>query len=201
LYCLVWISGVTGKIEAARFFYEKVTTIEAWSGINPGWISYYSGNFQEAVEGFRKEYDMDPKSPYARWAYGCCLAWAKETDKACEIFGKIVEDTPHTIYGQFASLLINALRGHTDEALRVVTPELIAFFKTQWQMPWMMAAIFSLMGLTEESLDWLEHAVTHGFINYPFLAEKEPFLENVRGEERFRKIMERTKIEWENFDV
>jgi serine/threonine protein kinase len=201
LHCLVWISGVTGQIEAARFFYEKLTAIEAWSGINPGWIPYYSGNFQEAVEGFRKEYEMDPESPYARWAYACCLAWAKETDNACEIFGKIVEDIPDSIYGQFASLLISALRGCTDEALRVVTPELIAFFKTQWQMPWMMAAIFSLLGRTEESLDWLEHAVTHGFINYPFLAEKEPFLENVRGEERFRKIMKRTKIEWENFDV
>jgi serine/threonine protein kinase len=201
LYCLVWIGGVTGQIEAARFYYEKLTAIEAWSGINPGWIPYYSGNFQEAVEGFRKEYEMDPESPYARWAYACCLAWAKATDKACEIFGKIVEDIPDSIFGQFASLLINALRGRIDEALKVITPELNAIAKTQWQMPWMMAAIYSLMGRTGESLDWLEYAVTHGFINYPFLAEKEPFLENVRGEERFKEIMKRTKIEWENFDV
>jgi non-specific serine/threonine protein kinase len=201
LYCLVWISGFTGQIEAACFYYEKLTAIEAWSGINPGWIPFYSGDFPRSVDGFQKEYEMDPESPYARWAYACCLAWAKKTDKAHEILEDIMRDTPDTVFGQFASLLRNALRGRVDEALRVVTPELIAIAKTQWQMPWMMAAIYSLMGKTDESLDWLEYAVSHGFINYPFLAEKEPFLENVRGEERFRRIMERTKIEWENFDV
>ena len=33
------------------------------------------------------------------------------------------------------------------------------------------------------------------------LAEKDPFLENIRGEPRFKKLMERVKHEWENFEV
>ncbi len=28
-----------------------------------------------------------------------------------------------------------------------------------------------------------------------------PFLENIRGEERFKKLMERVKYEWENFEI
>jgi serine/threonine protein kinase/tetratricopeptide (TPR) repeat protein len=201
LWCLVLICGVTGQIEAARFYYEKLSAIEAWSGINPGWIEFYSGNILGSIEGYRKEYEMDPESPYTRWAYGFCLAWTGQIDKACDILSKIVKDTPDNIFGQFASFLMNALRGRPDEALRVVTPELIAIAKTQWQMPWMMAAIYSQMGRRDESLEWLEHAVTHGFINYPFLAEKEPFLQNVRNEPRFQKLMERVKHEWENFEV
>jgi len=50
-------------------------------------------------------------------------------------------------------------------------------------------------------LNWLEHAVDRGFINYPLLAEKDPFLANIRGEERFKKLMERVKHEWEHFEV
>ena len=30
---------------------------------------------------------------------------------------------------------------------------------------------------------------------------KIPFHENIRGEERFKKFMERVKVEWENFEV
>ena len=144
---------------------------------------------------------MNPESPYTRWAYAVTLAWALHSDEACEILDKIVRDSPNTIFGQFASFLVNALQGRKDEALRAITPEFISVAKVHWQLPWMMAAIYSLIGSTDESLNWLEHAVTHGFINYPFLSEKEPFLENIRREPRFKKLMERVKHEWENFEV
>jgi hypothetical protein len=47
----------------------------------------------------------------------------------------------------------------------------------------------------------LEYATSRGFINYPFLNEYDPLLENIRGEPRFKKLMERVKHEWENFEV
>jgi hypothetical protein len=50
-------------------------------------------------------------------------------------------------------------------------------------------------------LDLLEHSIGGGLINYPFLNEFDPFLENIRGEPRFKKLMQRVKHEWENFEV
>jgi non-specific serine/threonine protein kinase len=201
LFYLVLLSGVTGHMDAARFYFEKLTAVDPWSGVNPGWIEYYSGNFNEAVDGYRKEYEMDPESPYTRWAYACVLAWAHRTKEACEILEKMVRETPDSIFGQFASLLMNALRGRTDEALRMINPDLISAAKLHWQLPWMLASIYSMLGKTDESLDWLEHAISRGFINYPFLSKEEPFLENIRGEPRFKKLMERVKHKWENFEV
>lgn len=64
-----------------------------------------------------------------------------------------------------------------------------------------MAANYALIDHPLEALDWLENAVKRGFINYPFLNEYDPLLENIRGEERFKKLMERAKYEWENFEV
>ena len=64
-----------------------------------------------------------------------------------------------------------------------------------------MAAIYSLIGDRDKSLEWLENAVNRGFINYPMLNEYDPLLENIRGEERFKKLMERVKDEWENFEI
>ncbi len=64
-----------------------------------------------------------------------------------------------------------------------------------------MAANYALIDHPLEALDWLENAVKRGFINYPFQNEYDPLLENIRGEERFKKLMERAKYEWENFEV
>jgi hypothetical protein len=64
-----------------------------------------------------------------------------------------------------------------------------------------MAEGYALIGEKDEAINWLEEGMKWGFINYPFLNEIDPFLENIRGEPRFKKLMERVKHEWENFEV
>ena len=63
------------------------------------------------------------------------------------------------------------------------------------------AESYALIGHKEESIEWIEKGLHSHFINYPFLSDLDPFLENIRGEERFKKLMERVKYEWENFEV
>jgi hypothetical protein len=38
-------------------------------------------------------------------------------------------------------------------------------------------------------------------INYPFLSDHDRYLENVRGDTRFARAMERARREWERFEV
>ena len=64
-----------------------------------------------------------------------------------------------------------------------------------------MATFYSYLDDKEQSIDWLENAVDRGFINYPFLSEHDKLLRNIRGEERFKKLIEKVKHEWENFEV
>ncbi len=65
----------------------------------------------------------------------------------------------------------------------------------------MVAERYSLLGIKGKALDWLENAVDRGYINYPHLSEHSPLLDNIRDEERFKKLMVRVKHEWENFDI
>jgi len=53
----------------------------------------------------------------------------------------------------------------------------------------------------EAALDWLASSVRLGFSNHPYLARFSPFLENVRGEERFRRLLEDVRGRWERFEV
>ncbi|MFH1763371.1 MAG: hypothetical protein ABIF09_04175, partial [Gemmatimonadota bacterium] len=60
---------------------------------------------------------------------------------------------------------------------------------------------FALINRNEDALEWLQHALDRDFINYPYLAETGPFLENLRGEARFREMLEVVKAKWESFEV
>ncbi len=39
-----------------------------------------------------------------------------------------------------------------------------------------------------------------GIMGYPYLQDHDPYLENIRGEPRFKDLMERVKSEWEHFE-
>ncbi len=66
---------------------------------------------------------------------------------------------------------------------------------------WVGAEIYAMNGNVSEALEWLQHGLEIGAINYPFLSTLDPWLDNIRGEPRFKKLMERVKYEWEHFEV
>lgn len=62
-------------------------------------------------------------------------------------------------------------------------------FKKDEMFPVWMAESYALIHEKEEALDWLEHGINWGFVDCAFLNEYDPFIENIRGEERFKKLM------------
>ena len=68
-------------------------------------------------------------------------------------------------------------------------------------MPLWMAGGYALIDEKDKTLDWLDEGMKWGFISYLFLKEIDPFLENIRSEPRLKKLMERVRREWENFEI
>ena len=98
-------------------------------------------------------------------------------------------------------MLKYAVRNEKDRVFQEMTPDLRKTCKRDITFSHHLAGIFSLADAKEEALNWLENAVHRGFINYPLLSKKDHFLKNIRGEERFKTLMERVKHEWENLVV
>jgi hypothetical protein len=84
---------------------------------------------------------------------------------------------------------------------QVLTDDLKKLLQADCQYSWHMASIYSFMDDSDKSIEWLENSVNRGFINYPMLNDYDPLLKNIRSEERFKKLMESTRVAWENFEV
>ena len=50
---------------------------------------------------------------------------------------------------------------------------------------------------TNEALRWLKRAISRGFVNYPLIAELDPFLASVRRDRRFTALKQNVKLKWE----
>lgn len=69
------------------------------------------------------------------------------------------------------------------------------------EIPWILASAHAAGGAKDEALFWLDTAIARGMINYPLLSEHDRFLDNVRGDARFDRLMERARREGEQFQV
>jgi len=199
---LVYITSVAGKIHVSSMLLPKLLEIDPLTPLFqcfPGWIEYMEGNFKGAVKFMQKMYHMDPENPLYGILYANFLTRIRQFEEAYSIIDKFAKKAPETNLVCLGLFRKYALIGEEKEALKMATPEFQDAMRWDEQFSWEMAANFSLIGHKQKALDWLENAISRGFINYPFLKDYDPLLQNIRGEKRFIKLMERVKYEWENF--
>jgi hypothetical protein len=122
-------------------------------------------------------------------------------DEAWPILGQLAKDMPGYPFVELLLKYKSAMEGKKSEVLQWKSTELKIWAWRDFSLCYYVAQCYSLIAEKKEALDWLEHSIDLGMINYPFMNEYDSFLENIRGEERFQKLMERVKYEWEHFEV
>ena len=201
---LARVYASSGQISSASRTVTKLLAVDPLNTITyslPGYLDILEGKFEKAPESYQKMSLMDPHNPLSLWFYAWSLAFADRNEEAFALIDKLAENAPGTVYASLGLFIKYALQGNKREALDVITPQLEMAAKGVEYLSRDMAHGYALIGEKERALDWLENAVDRGFIAYPFLNDHDPFLENIRGEERFQKLMERVKYEWEIFEV
>ncbi|TRZ92995.1 hypothetical protein D4R89_00385 [bacterium] len=174
--------------------------------LNPGIYSFqglihlFSGQYRLALDPFRKWYQSDPDNPAKEYFYALILAYNKVYEEAFSIIEKCAKADPNNAVSKFGLLLKYGLQKDRENAFQIMTPDFRKTCQRDCEWSYYVAGAFALLDEKKEALDWLENAVNRGFINYPFINEYDSFLENIRGDPRFKKLMERVKYEWEHFE-
>jgi len=179
---------------------ERVDPLEPWKYLIRGAQHLYDEKYEPALEAYAAFYHSDPTNPLAQFFYALALAYSRQRDEAFAIIDEGARVTPDNVCTKFGLMLKYGLLKDREKALGEMTPDFQKTCKRDPEWSYYVALMLSLLGAKAEALDWLENAVNRGFLNYPQL-QRNPYLDSIRGEERFKKQMERVKHEWENFEV
>lgn len=144
---------------------------------------------------------MEPDGVLSHWYYLQLLAWEGKSDEASDYIDKYVQEFSHSTFTNLSLFLKFSLEGKKLKARESISNEVLEVAWNDFHLPWYIAECYSLLDEKQEAMKWLEHAVDRGWINYPLFSELDPFLENIRSEPLFKKLIKRVKHEWENFEV
>jgi TolB-like protein len=204
---LLWLGydyAVAGRVPLARALMERLQQVDPLTSINLcmyGMVAMMDGRYEEALRWTQRSVDIDPTNPTPRMVHALMLAANGGREEAVTRLDAVAQDTPLMAWTRLAPAMACALRGDRVGLLRLMTPELRAAAMWDDIFSWWTADCFALVDEREAALDFLERAVDFGVINYPFLAQHEPFLANIRGEPRFARLMERVRRAWDAFEA
>ena len=180
---------------------QEIDPLTPLSLFTSGYIQWLEGKLDHALLTFQNLIRMEPESVMIKFFMAYLLAWQKNYDQVFSLVDQMVRQGPHESPTLWSLSLKYALQGEKKKALDVLSEEAKKYVWNDPESPWLGASIYALLNEKEEAFLWLEHAIDRGWINYPLFAERNPFFANIRGEERFKKLMERVKYEWEHFEV
>ena len=166
-----------------------------------GALAFYAGEFDRALRWWRELFERYPAAAYAPYAYATALIYTGERDAALAILDQNAAAHPHNAIAKVGLVLKCGLLQDKGGAHAEMNPAFVETCKRDHDYAHHLAVAFALLGETTEAVDWLETAVNVGFINYPMLAEHDPFLTRCRGQPDYEALLERVKHEWENFVV
>jgi serine/threonine protein kinase/tetratricopeptide (TPR) repeat protein len=179
----------------------KIDPLNPLAHVHSGFNRMWDGEFPLALERLGRLHRSFPGDVMTKWSYGLSLAYMDKKEEAGRVFDEVAREQPGTLFACLGLAFKCALEGKRSETLATLDSNPSIRNPWDFQSAYWKTECLALVGEKELALDCLERDVDLGMSNYPLMSERDPFLANIRGEERFQKLMERVKKEWEELKV
>ena len=169
---------ISGQVSRARPLIASLVSIDPLTPLTrclPGWADLLAGDAAAAVGPYRQMFEMDEQNPVARLFYVFVLA-SNGDSRAAEVAA--AQQYPHTVPGEITRLYECALTGKEVDGVISVETEALACRSEMFAR--FIAQGYALAGAEGEALRWLRTSIDRGFANYPYLAEHDPLLAELR---------------------
>jgi len=203
LFFLSCLLGTLGRTRAVIPLEERTIQIDPLNPlahVHSGFNRMWDGQYSLAVERLGKLHLSFHEDVMTKWSYGLSLAYVGRKEEAGLIFDEVAREQPGTIFACLGLAFKCALEEKRSETLAMLDSNPAIQNPWDFQIAYWKTECLALAGEKELALDCLERDVDLGMSNYPLMSELDPFLANIRGEERFQKLIERVKYEWQHFE-
>jgi serine/threonine protein kinase len=201
---LTWMLSEVGRMDEARLSAAEAVArdpllwLARWGY---AWVALLDGDFETALTRMRDAAEVGGGEPIQIFFLGICSAYAGRLDEACDHFGRTV-DTGAPAISTMSAALRALYRRDIDTARKLLGSQtLIDLARLDKEFSWWLASAFSFAGYADETLHWLANAIDLGFVNHRFFSKIDPYLARLRGDPRFKALMERARERQRAFEI
>jgi serine/threonine protein kinase len=198
--CLLGTLGRKREVISLEERTIKIDPLNPAAHFHSGFNRMWDGEFPLALKRLSQLHRSFPGDLLTKWSYGLSLAYMDKKEEAGRIFDEVVREQPGTLFACLGLAFKYALEGKKSETLATLDSNPSIRNPWDFQSAYWKTECLALISEKELALDCLERDVNLGMSNYPLISERDPFLANIRSEERFKKLLERVKYEWEHFE-
>lgn len=166
-----------------------------------GFDAYFAGDYARAEEFYERTRRLSPDHPGAAMVLAQTFGSAGQIERMARFVDEHVPDPKAHALCTLTHILKHALLGEPEAADALVSKEWEEKIWSDFQYSHIMAQAQAVLGRRDEAFRWLERAISRGFINYPFLSERDPLIANLRSDQRFGDLMSRVRRRWETFEA
>jgi TolB-like protein len=191
------VIGLGAKAKARLNELKEVDPLSIFGLFVPIVIEIVAGRFSVGLDLAQRTREAHPDDPTIEAWYAMALAVNGQRQAAAAAIRSFF-GTREGLWARLVSVLGAALEHDSEGVLRRIDGDFERWAAKDLLYSWWTAIALTQIGETERALSWLETAVERGNINYPYLSQYDPLLEELRGETRFTQLMERVSQEWES---
>jgi len=98
----------------------KVDPLTALNHVFAGWLYVAAGKPEEALQHYRRGYDLDPVGPLMNFTWGFALMRVGRSAEAAEHYRQFANQAGSSVFGELAAGFSHALTGDADAARRAI---------------------------------------------------------------------------------
>ena len=157
-----------------------------------GWLHYYARQPEASLEHLRRALAMDPTAEENHRLIGLAYMQLGKYDEAAAAFREAIASSDSRALATAGLGQAAALRGREDEA-RGILAQLQAEAERRYVSPIAVAMLHTSLGEADQAFNWLDRAYEdrRGWLTY---LRVEPILDPLRGDPRFRALLERMRL-------
>ncbi len=156
---------------------------------NVGFALFHARRYDEAIAQLQAVVATEPKDTFSHWFLGMSYSWRGRHEEAVAELQEAVRlsDRGSSLVGTLAEVLAHA--GRSSEA-RALLAELQDAARRHYVSPAAFIAPYAALGEREQALRWLERGFEER-INFMIFLNRFEGLDPLRGDPRFRSLVER----------